>query len=311
MDPDELYTLRAQYWLGHYNLCLEEAKSVARRPMAANLKLEREEFVLRCQLALKQFDKVLVDSAGEDRTPGIQAINLRAQYESPSATPSTKSQILTSLHTLLSSPTGSTSTTLQLLASQTFLSAGSSHTESALECVHLGTTMEHLAQTVQIYLKMNRIDLASRQFDLMKQADEEAVLTQLCGVYVNAATGRSEVNEAVHVLGSLTEQYGPSLMLLNCMAVVMLVGERYDEAETVLVQAVGELDQQGVEGGKGDVDTLINLLVCYQHQGKEMDVIDPVLKQLKEGWKDHPFVEGLLRVEGAFDREAVKYAVSS
>ena len=35
------------------------------------LKLEREEFVLRCQLALKQYDKVLRDSAGEDKTPGV------------------------------------------------------------------------------------------------------------------------------------------------------------------------------------------------------------------------------------------------
>lgn len=279
--------------------------------MAANLKVEREEFVLRCQLALKQYEKVLQDSSGEDKSPGIQGIHLRAQYESPSATASTKSQVLTSLHTLLSSSSGSTSTTLQLIASQTFLSAGSSHTESALECVHLGTTMEHLAQTVQIYVKMNRLDLARSQYDLMKQADEEAVLTQLCGVYINSATGRSEVNDAVHVLGSLSEQYGPSLMLLNLMAVAMLIGERYDEAETVLVQAVGELDQQAMDGGNGDIDTLINLLVCYHHQGKGMDVIDPIIKQLKDGWKDHPFVEGLLRVEAAFDREAVKYAISS
>jgi len=310
MDPDELYTLRAQYWLGHYNLCLDEAKSVARRPMSLTLKTEREEFVLRAQLGLKQYDKVIRDSDGEDKSPGIKAIHLRAQYDSPTTPTSTKSQILTSLHTLLSSP--HPSTTLQLLASQTFLAAGSTHTESALECVHLGTTMEHLAQTVQIYLKMNRLDLARGQVELMKQADEEAVLTQLCGVYLNAAMGRSEVNDAVHTLGSLTEQYGPSLMLLNCMAVVMLVGGRYDEAESVLVQAVSELDSQngGTEDEKGDVDTLINLMVCYQHQGKGMDVIDPVLNQLKTTFKDHPFVEGLLRVEAAFDREAVKYATA-
>merc|ERR1719162_2398465 len=74
----------------------------------------------------------------------------------------------------------------------------------------------------------------------------------------------------------------------------MLVGERYDEAEKVLVQAVSELDQQSGAEGKGDVDTLINLLVCYQHQGKGMDVMEPVLKQLKEGWKNHPFVKVLL-----------------
>ena len=70
MDPDDLYTLRAHYWLGHYTLCLDEAKLVSRRPIAANLKVEREEFVLRAQLALKQYDKVIRDSEGDDRTPG-------------------------------------------------------------------------------------------------------------------------------------------------------------------------------------------------------------------------------------------------
>ena len=58
-EPDELYTLRAQYWLGHYNLAMDEAKSVARRPMSPALKAEREEFLARALIATKQYDKVL------------------------------------------------------------------------------------------------------------------------------------------------------------------------------------------------------------------------------------------------------------
>jgi hypothetical protein len=54
-DPDELYTLRAQFWLGHYALAVEEAKSVARRPMSPLLKEEREEFLARSNLALGNF----------------------------------------------------------------------------------------------------------------------------------------------------------------------------------------------------------------------------------------------------------------
>jgi hypothetical protein len=57
-EPDELYTLRAQYWLGHYQLALEEAKSVARRPMSPNLKAEREELLTRIHIALRQYEKV-------------------------------------------------------------------------------------------------------------------------------------------------------------------------------------------------------------------------------------------------------------
>jgi hypothetical protein len=53
-EPDELYTLRAQFSLGHYQLALEEAKTIARRAMSVELKSEREEFVQRSQLALGQ-----------------------------------------------------------------------------------------------------------------------------------------------------------------------------------------------------------------------------------------------------------------
>jgi coatomer subunit epsilon len=69
-EPDELYTLRAQYSLGHYAMALDECKSLTRRPMSPALKAEREEYVLRAQIALKQFDKVKAssgDSVGECR----------------------------------------------------------------------------------------------------------------------------------------------------------------------------------------------------------------------------------------------------
>lgn len=68
-EPDDLYTLRAQFWLGHYEICLEEAKAIARRPMAPHLKQEREEFVSRAHLALGQYEKVLA-AAGDGSSTG-------------------------------------------------------------------------------------------------------------------------------------------------------------------------------------------------------------------------------------------------
>ena len=66
-EPDELYTLRAQFWLGHYQMAADEAKSIMRRPMSPALKAEREEFVLRSLIAMGQFDKVISSSPD---TPG-------------------------------------------------------------------------------------------------------------------------------------------------------------------------------------------------------------------------------------------------
>jgi coatomer subunit epsilon len=68
-EPDDLYTLRAQFWMGHYQMAMDEAKSVMRRPMSPELKIEREEFMLRSQLALGQYDKVIA-AAQESGAPG-------------------------------------------------------------------------------------------------------------------------------------------------------------------------------------------------------------------------------------------------
>lgn len=69
-EPDELYTLRALYWLGHYDACVEEAKSISRKPLPSHLKVEKEQFVLRALLALKQYDKVIHDAVGDDKGAG-------------------------------------------------------------------------------------------------------------------------------------------------------------------------------------------------------------------------------------------------
>ena len=68
MEPDDLYTLRAQYWLGHYIMAADEAKNIMRRPMSPELKIEREEFMLRSQLALGQHNKV-IQAAQESSEP--------------------------------------------------------------------------------------------------------------------------------------------------------------------------------------------------------------------------------------------------
>lgn len=304
MDPDELYTLRAQYCLGHYNLCIDEAKSTARRPMSPQLKIEREEFYLRALLELKQYDNVIREAESGDKGAGIRALCFRAKYDSPATPEATKETILLELQQLVSD-SSTASATAQLIAAQTFLSHGEM-TKEALSCVHQGTTMEHLALTVQIYIRMDRLDLARKTLTSMKQADEEAVLTQLCSVYLNLAVGRSEVQDAIHTLGSLTEQYGNSPMLLNLNASAFLVAGRYDDAERCLLEALSE-----EEGTGSSSDTLINLVVCYQQLGKGMAAIGPVLEQLKSGHANHPFVQGLARVQGAFDRESIKYKVTA
>ena len=94
----------------------------------------------------------------------------------------------------------------------------------ALHCVHTGLKMEHLAMCVQIYIKIDRFDLARESLNLLKQAGEDSILAQLTSAYISIGQGSSRSDDAVHILAGLSEQYGPSLMLLNCMAVAIWWG---------------------------------------------------------------------------------------
>jgi len=301
-EPDELYTLRAQYWLGHYTLCLEEGKAISRRPMPPHLKNEREEFLLRAQLALGQYDKVVKETQGMD-VPAMKALNLHARYLSADKDTS-REEIVATLKTQLAEDNNANSTSFQLYACHIFLRH--SLTREALQCVNLGLTMEHLAMSLQIFIKIDRLDLAESQLRLMKQGDEDSVLTQLCSAYISIATGRSVIPDAIHVLGMLSEQYGPSVMLLNLTAVSQMTACNYEGAEALLVEA-----STAILPGEDYSDTLINSVVCALHMKKGNEKIEPLLTKLKAQYPNHPYVVGLLRVESAFDREANKYLVRS
>jgi len=291
MEPDELYTLRAQYWLGHYQMALDEAKGIMRRPMSVELKQEREEFVARCHISMKEYDKVI---AGD--SPGLTALTLQAQYATLASTGNT-SQCQTVIQQLQSMLGDGVSSSVQLTAAHVFLSAGMK--KEALQCVHQGSTMEHLTLCVQIYIILDRLDLAQKALKQLRRTDEDSMLTQLASVQVALATGSSMAGEAAHTLNQISEQYGPSPMLLNLTACAHMQAGNYKEAE-------GKLQQAREEFSANDADTLVNSIVVSQYLHKPVGDLTAALKQ---HYPNHFLSVGIDTVEGAFDREAIKYRV--
>eukprot|EP00980_Cylindrotheca_fusiformis_P023022 scaffold10058_cov49-Cylindrotheca_fusiformis.AAC.1 len=64
------------------------------------------------------------------------------------------------------------------------------------------------------------------------------------------------------------------------------------------------LDQARQEFHATDADTLVNLIVAYQYQQKPTG---PLVQELKSKFPTHFLAQGLNMVEGAFEREAIKY----
>jgi len=74
--------------------------------------------------------------------------------------------------------------------------------------------------------------------------------------------------------------------------------KKYSEAEKFLLQA---LEKRG-----SDPDTLINLISCYQHQGKGQDIISRHFNQLKMSSPKHPWLVDYIKVENSFEFLAAK-----
>jgi coatomer subunit epsilon len=56
-EPDELFTMRNLFWLGNFQLAINESNSLHRLPK--QLAPARDEFVYRSYVALGQYDIVL------------------------------------------------------------------------------------------------------------------------------------------------------------------------------------------------------------------------------------------------------------
>ena len=239
---------------------------------------------------------ILTLSIGLPLGVALQALVLKAQFELASGNEAAQTGYVDQLKTLAAS---NPNPSIQLTTSQVLLAAG--QTKEALQQVHLGATMEHIAQVMQIYLKLDRLDLAKQQYNLLRQADEDAILTQLANVYVSLATGSKGAPDAVHGLNSLTEQYGASPLLLNLMAVGFMLQGDYDNAQSKLEECIRDFSDVAVIP-----DTLVNLIVCNVQQNKPADEL---VAQMKDQFPAHPFCANLDRVVSAFDREAIKYKV--
>lgn len=228
----------------------------------------------------------------------LQALAIKAAFEAAAGNDAAQASLCDQVKSLAGGNSGDANA--QLYASQMLLSAG--QTKEALQLVHNGSTLEQTLQMLQIYLKLDRIDLARQALHSLSSKDEDSILAQLGSVYVNLATGSTGAADAIQALNSLSEQYGPSPLLLNLMACALLQQGDYAAAEDKLQECLrdhGEVTSLRPE-------TIVNLICASVHQQKP---VDAYLLQMQSEYPAHPFCAGLQRVTSAFEREAVKYKV--
>ena len=186
-DPDELFTTRTLFWLGSFQGAINEATGNKRIP--ASLALEKQEYIYRSFLALGQTN-VITSEINSNSSVGLRSIKVLAKYidnpvgEKESAGAEFKAMLA-----------DSQDKTLLMMAASYY--AHESNIKEAFKVIKNGANLEQHALLVQMYLRVDRSDLAQKQLKVMKALDEDSTLTMLCTAWVNMTLGQSKIQVTI------------------------------------------------------------------------------------------------------------------
>eukprot|EP01006_Ploeotia_vitrea_P001409 TRINITY_DN104775_c0_g1_i1.p1 TRINITY_DN104775_c0_g1~~TRINITY_DN104775_c0_g1_i1.p1 ORF type:complete len:318 (-),score=40.84 TRINITY_DN104775_c0_g1_i1:113-1066(-) len=313
---DELYDVRNLLALGNFVQVIGEGANIKANPYKKKpendaILLERDTLVAKAQIAMNQSDSVILDLESTQE-PQLQAVLYLARYTKGDKAKSTedKQAALKDANELWNNFEDSLSADAK---AQVAITVGSlliqaGELEPALKIVKKAQQatpaqpllLELLALNVDILLRISQPDLAEKEVKHMQTIDDDATLTQLCSAWVCISFGGEKAIEAVQVAEELKEKFGPSVILLNLLALGHMAQCHFDQAEKYLTEAMAKTS--------GHSETLANLILCYQHLKKPVELINRYKTQLKTNSPEHPFVRELATMESKFERAAQQAA---
>jgi coatomer protein complex subunit epsilon len=163
--------------------------------------------------------------------------------------------------------------------------------EAALKACHSALSMEMMALSVQVCLRMDRADAAEKVARAMAAADDDDTLAQLAGAWVGLHQGGARVQEAYYIYQELGDKYAWTPRLHCGLAACQMRMGRFEDAEAELLQAF--------EKNPKDADVLASLAAACLHLGKPAARYVGLLKGVAPG---HALVARAEAGEAAFDR---------
>ena len=219
---------------------------------------------------------------------GLRAVRLLATVLSDSTR---KDAAMTQMQEWVGEASFSGSNSLKVVAAILYMC--DDNLKDALKAIRNPADLEQHALTTQIYLRMDRLDLAQKQLKSMKAVDEDSTLTQLATAWIHLATP-GKAQDASYIFDELSDKHGASALLLNGLAVSKMHQAAFEEAETLLQEALGK--------APSDPDSLANLIAVSQHLQRAPEVVSRYLAQLKAKAPGHQLLSSLSVFEGAYDR---------
>lgn len=299
----ELFPVRNALYLGDYGSAISKANMV-NVGNDADKQTEQDALVYRAHIGLGQYDLVLGDVKDRKDTPvALRAVRILAQYLKDRNAKVTFKQ----LESLLEDQATGNDPTLLAVAASINLHEGNE--QEALKLVHNPSTLELSSLQVRTLLRINRIDLAEQALKRMTELNDEATITKLTTAYVALAKGGTDMIEEAQVFfQELNEKFDNTNVLLNGLALCHMQNNRWKDAEKLLLSALSK--------NPNDTDTLVNLVVCEQHQltstgNAANNNSNRKVSQMKSLNPSHYWVQEVARLDAEFDEQASKYGATS
>jgi len=297
MDADGLRSVRNFFYSSLNQSAIKEAAALRSNKELAPF---AEIYAARAQCAINP--DVVYKSIGAGATTGLQAVKQLAMYKS--ATEDGKELVVQQVQEWLQSEMLKKDDTLQIIAAHIFIEENK-HKEALKVLANPGENLEKLALCVQIYLKIDRVDLAAKHVKLMQDIDDDDTLTQLAQSWLMITQGGDKVTEASFLLQELIEKFGPSPRVLNGLAVCQIHLRNYAQAFQHLKQA-RDLAVQNKEPVAAE--TFVNSIVCLQHLRKGQDVLEKITAELAAAAPGHSYLKKQQEMSVVFDTQAQLYA---
>lgn len=294
-ECDDFRSLRNFYYLGHFADVQTEACSLKE----ANPDQAGAIDVYYHLAGLELQPEEVFRTVTEKDSTALQAVKLLGTYKS--ATEDNKDLVFETLEEWLADDMIAADETLQLVAAMIYLAEGR-HKDALRLVATPGENLEKMALMVQVYLQINRVDLAARTAQQMADVDDDDPLTQLCQAWTYIAQGDSKVSEAAEVLQELVDKFGPSVSILTSQGVCQVHLHNWTEAMALFKQA---RSLAKVLGQKTDVDTLANAAVVQVHLCKDPS---KYISEMETLHPDTPFLKKQQEMDALFEQHAATYS---
>ncbi|KAF9582280.1 hypothetical protein BGW38_000418 [Lunasporangiospora selenospora] len=311
MEDNALFAVRNLFYSGNYTQVLADTTSTRTRSgVNAQTAHQLDLFQFRSLIALKNYARVAQEITDQHRL-GLQALKAQAVYLDAvqSADAAGRDVALSHLRELLliHSPedTNPDATQLEVKVVLGQVLAAEGLVEEALGVLlpH-GNNLESVAVVVQIYLQMNRVDLAKKEVESCKSWAEDAILAQLMEAWVALRVGGgSHYQNSYYIYEEIaTSSTSPTVKSLVGEAVCNIQMGRFPEAEGIL--------QEALSREPSNTDAIVNSIVLFTILNKPSEEINALVLQLQSVAPNHAYLQDLDLKSSLFDRAAQRFALA-